>query len=79
MERNLKQLLEKPEVQTWRKRAQSNPLLALASTLFGVGVIAGIGGFSTFAGALFGAGDLTGFFLPSHFRNSRPRLLNYVH
>jgi hypothetical protein len=53
---NVKEFMDKPEVQALWKRAQSNPHLTLASTLFTAGVLAGIGGLSTFAGALFGAG-----------------------
>lgn len=50
------ELWEKPVVQAWWKRALSNPHLSLASTLFAGGVLTGIGGYATFAGALFGAG-----------------------
>jgi hypothetical protein len=56
MRGNVKEFLDKPEIQILWKRAQSNPHLALASTLFAAGVIAGVCGLSTFAGALFGAG-----------------------
>lgn len=56
MEDKVKEFLNKSEIQVLWKQAQNNPHLALASLLFIAGVIAGVFGPPTFAGALFGAG-----------------------
>ncbi len=56
MEGKVKKFLNKPQIRTLWSCARSNPHLAMASLLFFVGVIAGVYGLSTFAGALIGAG-----------------------
>lgn len=55
MEGKVKEFLNKLEIRALWKSAQCNPHLTLAFILFSLGVIAGACGFSTFAGALFGA------------------------